>query len=83
MATWENSIEKRDWTLVEGLLEIFGTSRTAIASANKPHNKKPPAQAPSNLSPSLAWLRLVIGYLVNHGYSGLGLVMVRPLFGFG
>jgi len=25
----------RDWTLVEGLLKIFGTSRTAIASANK------------------------------------------------
>jgi hypothetical protein len=31
----------------------------------------------------IPWLCLVIGYLVNHGYSGLGLVMVRPLFGFG
>jgi hypothetical protein len=50
----KTALRKGDWTLVEGLLKIFGTSRTAIASANKPHNKKPPAQAPSNLSPSLA-----------------------------
>jgi len=39
----KTALTKADWTSVEGLLKIFGTSTTAISSASKPQYTKPPA----------------------------------------